>query len=240
MAAQPDHHCGVPVIGVKVFIPSQTEPKRFEWPQTTRVGEAAKEVAEACGIDVDDPTFQNEADEILDRDKPLVAVGVRTGDCLELVGVGGGVYVVPKEVSVASVESELPPLQGYCERHHWAMQWVPDELRLILERQHVGTGETIRMIGEVDGYPAIPPSWRFDGPKFPKASSVAGKSSIFHGNRVICAPFNRLAYEEHNGPHKDWALSRWREVRGDNVRATTLTEMLAIITAHLRYSPGMN
>jgi hypothetical protein len=62
--------------------------------------------------------------------------------------------------------------------------------------------------------------------------------SIFHGSGVICAPFNRLAYGEHGGPHGDWGgpLS-WLNVRG-HVRATALADMLALIIAHLNYSPG--
>ena len=81
----------VPTMTVTVFAPSSTEPMSFTWPRTKKVGEAAAEAATAFGLDAEEPTFQNEADEVLDRKKPLVAAGVRDGDTLELVGAGGGV-----------------------------------------------------------------------------------------------------------------------------------------------------
>jgi hypothetical protein len=67
------------------------EPKEFVWPKTKKVGEAAAEAAVAFGIQVESPTFQNQDDTVLDRDKPLVAAGVKDGDSLELVSFGGGV-----------------------------------------------------------------------------------------------------------------------------------------------------
>lgn len=87
--SQEDH--GPPTINVTVFAPGFTEPKQFTWPKTKKVGEAAAEAAAAFGITAESPTFQNQQDEILDRNKPLVAAGVRDGDKLELVSAGGGV-----------------------------------------------------------------------------------------------------------------------------------------------------
>lgn len=86
-----DHPHGPPTITVKVFSPSSTEPKEFTWPKTMKVAEAAAEAALAFGLSSEAPTFQNEQDEILDRQKPLVAAGVKDGDTLELVSAGGGV-----------------------------------------------------------------------------------------------------------------------------------------------------
>ncbi len=55
------------------------------------MGEAAEQAAAAFGIQGWLPLLQNEADKVLDRDKALVAEGVRDGDKLELVDAGGGV-----------------------------------------------------------------------------------------------------------------------------------------------------
>ena len=82
---------GPPTVTVKVYEPSKPDPKEFTWPMTTKVGDAAREAAAAFGLAAEDPTFQNAQDEILDRNKPLVAAGVRDGDSLELVSAGGGV-----------------------------------------------------------------------------------------------------------------------------------------------------
>ena len=89
MSKQEEH--GGPTITVTIYVPSSTDPKQFSWPKTIKVGEAAAEAASVWGIDSEAPSFQNAADEVLDRQKPLVAAGVRDGDTLELVSAGGGV-----------------------------------------------------------------------------------------------------------------------------------------------------
>lgn len=81
---------GPPTVTVTVFSPITPTPKSFTWPITTKVGDAAREAANAFGQTGGNPTFQKGA-EILDRTKPLVAAGVKDGDELEIVDIGGGV-----------------------------------------------------------------------------------------------------------------------------------------------------
>lgn len=81
---------GVRDITVTVYAPSQIEPRQFTWAQSIKVGAAAAEAAAAFGIDVEKPTFQK-GNEVLDREKTLVAAGVKEHDTLELVSAGGGV-----------------------------------------------------------------------------------------------------------------------------------------------------
>jgi hypothetical protein len=76
---------------VTVVAPNNPTSKSFTWPKSKRVGEAAAEAASALGFSGGNPTFMNSAGEVLDRDRPLVAAGVRDGDELELVDIGGGV-----------------------------------------------------------------------------------------------------------------------------------------------------
>ena len=78
-------------ITVTVVAPRDPNPKRFTWPKTMQVGEAAAEAAAAFGYEPGNPSFVNAAGEVLDRNKPLVAEHVEDGDQLELVDVGGGV-----------------------------------------------------------------------------------------------------------------------------------------------------
>lgn len=75
---------------VTVHAPRSVDAKTFTWKKTTKVGEAATEAADAFGYAEGTPTFQK-GEEILDRNKPLVAEGVVDGDVLELVDFGGGV-----------------------------------------------------------------------------------------------------------------------------------------------------
>jgi hypothetical protein len=73
-----------------VYAPSVIDPKQFTWPQTMKVSDAAAAAATAFGITAEAATFQK-GDVVLDRQKPLIAAGVRDGDTLELVSAGGGV-----------------------------------------------------------------------------------------------------------------------------------------------------
>lgn len=88
--AKPEE-AGAPTVTVMVHVPSQVDPKQYTWPKTLKVADAALQVAADFGIEAEAPTFQNTQDEVLDRQKPLVAAGVRDGDVLELVSAGGGV-----------------------------------------------------------------------------------------------------------------------------------------------------
>lgn len=75
---------------VKVIAPGIVEPRDFSFRKNLSVGEAAAEAAATLGFQANSPSFQK-GDEVLDRNKRLVAAGVRDGDLLELVDVGGGV-----------------------------------------------------------------------------------------------------------------------------------------------------
>ncbi|OBK22992.1 hypothetical protein [Mycobacterium asiaticum] len=95
-------------------------------------------------------------------------------------------------------------------------------------------------------YPVLPPAWTcrdrngaVSAAAFPLPGSGSGLSSIFHGALVICAPWNRLAYGAHGGPHRDWTdLTAWKGIGGNVSQAHTLGDMLATIALHLSVSPG--
>lgn len=157
---------------------------------------------------------------------------------------------VPKDVTIAVVEGELPAAQAYAARHGWRLDWQAEQLIVLAEGSHPADKTPMRWKADVTSYRALPPIWScFQGdvknneinwkPRFPKGGTLpGGVGSIFHSSGLICAPFNRLAYAEHSGPHKDWGGSaEWLNVRG-KVRATTLAEMLAQIVVDLTCSPG--
>jgi hypothetical protein len=154
--------------------------------------------------------------------------------------------MVPRDVTIAVVEDELPYLHAYARRHAWSVAWSPDDLRITAVGIHPGNHDSVHLHADLAGYRAQPPAWTFvedperpGGPCFPAPGSLpGGVGSVFHSHRVICAPFNRLAFSVHSGPHGDWGgPGDWLNVRG-KVRATTLAAMLTVIVAHLQYSPG--
>jgi hypothetical protein len=77
-------------ITVTVFVPGETESGRFDFDKHSDVGAAARLAATAFGFSGGDTTFAK-GKVVLDRQKQLVAEGVRDGDTLELIDTGGGV-----------------------------------------------------------------------------------------------------------------------------------------------------
>jgi hypothetical protein len=63
--------------------------------------------------------------------------------------------------------------------------------------------------------------------------------SIFHPNAVICAPWNRLAFQAHGGIHGDWTSTvDWKTTATQYTQAHTIGDMLSTLHLHLRASPG--
>ena len=90
--ADPDDRDDRNTVTVTVFAPRNAESREFTFPKTMKVSEAARTAADAFGYAAGgNPTFETADNEVLDRNKPLVAANVRDGDKLELVDAGGGV-----------------------------------------------------------------------------------------------------------------------------------------------------
>lgn len=155
---------------------------------------------------------------------------------------------VPKEVTIVTVEEELPGIESYARRHKWEIEWDKDTLTLTFTGQHPNDGTKMQVIAELQGYRALPPAWIFRDPCainhekifFPEPGTSRGvHGSIFHGSNRICAPFNRLAYREHGGPHGDWCGPEcWLNVK-NHIRENKIAGMFASIIGHLKASPGM-
>ena len=155
--------------------------------------------------------------------------------------------MVPTRVTRILVQSEEPAVLGWATRNGWKVTIDVHKLQIAAVVIHPKDETELFLHADLTGYRAIPPAWRFvdhDGKvtksAFPAAGPVVdGKSSIFHSNLLVCAPFNRLAYKEADGPHADWGESTgWFNVTGDFAKAYSLAEMLSVIDVHLRFSPG--
>lgn len=157
--------------------------------------------------------------------------------------------LAPPAVTRAVLGHELPPAKAWAERHRWVLLFHDDSFRLDLRFIHPREEHgRVRLLGDLVGYKVVPPAWQFvdfeTGEPSRSAWPAPGSlprvsSSIFHSSGVICAPFNRLAYKDHGGPHGDWSgAENWLAVRPAIVRATTIGEMLQVIALHLSVSPG--
>lgn len=157
--------------------------------------------------------------------------------------------MLPHALTVVLVETELAPAAAWATRTGTQLSWDPERLSLRVVLVQAQRGEKFYLLGQLEGYKALPPTWTFcdenwqtPGLKrnYPMPGPVPGAgSSIFHPNPVICAPFNRLAYQENGGPHADWGgATQWFAAGRGSVQAHTLGDMLAVVNFHLLHSPG--
>lgn len=156
--------------------------------------------------------------------------------------------MLPPEVTTEFFLSELEGACAWAARHGIPLHSDAQALQLRAEIAQPDTGEIFYLLGNFDKYKALPPSWTFCDANwdataekrfFPNPVRTRFGSSIFHTKPVICVPFNRLAYAELDGPHKDWKLSGWTSAGGTNsVRANTIGDMLQIVRRDLVYTRG--
>jgi hypothetical protein len=116
-------------------------------------------------------------------------------------------------VAELSVAEELAPLRDLANWLGWAFKELsPTEFLLgIVARD----GSWFHLHVACDDYPALPPAWRWcnaDGGQRDAPECTPVGSGFFHSNGVICAPWNRLAYNtvDTRGPHGDWTIGDWR------------------------------
>lgn len=86
---------------------------------------------------------------------------------------------------------------------------------------------------DCEGYQTIPPAFNWYNPEsmrknYPSDTPIGG--GFFHSLGRICAPWNRLAYKEHDsqGPHGDWQLSNWLNNPGTGETKTLAAMLLRI------------
>ena len=84
---------GPGLIHVVVYAPRSPNPKTFTWAATLKVGDAARQAAEAFGYSGGNLGLQTETQppRVLDNSKTLGEEKIDSGDKLELIDTGGGV-----------------------------------------------------------------------------------------------------------------------------------------------------
>src|SRR5262245_36383281 len=105
---------------------------------------------------------------------------------------------VAKAVSIAYVEQELAMVESWAARHTWSILWDPDRLLLVVLLLTAIDVDRYIFEFELDDYRELPPSIELVDPRTGRLGTrrayPAGGRSYFHGNLVICAPWNRKAY----------------------------------------------
>ena len=159
--------------------------------------------------------------------------------------------MLPERVTAAAFTSELEAACEWARREQVQLDCSLPEKLLCATFVRGDSSEHFYVRGRFDGYKALPPIWEWCDANWsnagerrlsPDAAGTAHGSSMFldhRGTAIICAPFNRLAYAVHNGPHSNWGeLTHWMTVRRGVVYAVTIADMLHTIARDFRYTTG--
>lgn len=155
--------------------------------------------------------------------------------------------MLPDRVTTVALEGEFKAACEWAKRERVQLDCdIPHRLlRAVFERADPADRFFLR--GRFDSYKALPPIWEWCDASWsdagnrtcsPDPASTDYGSSLFLDNgtsAIICAPFNRLAYSAHGGPHGDWGLADWMNVRGV-VYAVTVADMLQTIARDFHYT----
>jgi hypothetical protein len=153
-------------------------------------------------------------------------------------------------VTEAVMAAEMPAITAWADRHGWEITYDPTTLkgRVLLAHPKL-PGHPVTFNFDATGYPdRQPPAWwcgeTGNAPtEYPRPTATPRlgmpDGSIFHGKPCICAPWNRLAYGIHGGPHPDWAMSSWKTAGDGYTQAHTIADMLSSLYLHLAASDGM-
>lgn len=107
---------------------------------------------------------------------------------------------------------QFEELRQNASLHGWSLELVGQD-GFILDLP-TKDGSNFSLLTKCNEYPEMPPAWHWYN-KQTKAIDSPGDTptggTFFHGNGVICAPWNRLAYKhiDARGPHSDWTIGNW-------------------------------
>ena len=160
--------------------------------------------------------------------------------------------MLPPAVTDAAIDGELPGAVAWAKRHDIAMDTRSLANRILRAVfVHPVEGEKFYLQGVFDDYKALPPIWEWrdeawSSPGALRLSPNPGESPfgspmfIRHGaGAIICAPFNRLAFGVHGGPHSDWENpAQWTTAGRGHVYAVTIGDMLNLIWRDFLHSKG--
>ena len=163
--------------------------------------------------------------------------------------------MIPLAATDAAIADELPGAMAWATRRQIVMDTrsIPVRtLRLVLVQPD--TNEKFYLQGTFEDYRAHPPLWQWFDASWSstdalhlspqdagnRPAALGGSMFINHnGKGLICAPFNRLAYGAHEGPHSDWgSLAQWMTAGEGYVHAVKLGDMLSSILRDFRLSSG--
>ena len=160
--------------------------------------------------------------------------------------------MLPPAVTAAAIRDELPGAVAWADRHDVAIDTsLVEDRRVRTVFVQSESEQEFYLQGTFGEYRAYPPIWEWYDQSWsstkelhlsPRPGASPFGSSMFlqhRGRGLICAPFNRMAYGAHNGPHSDWGNpAQWMTAAPGYVHAVTIGDMLNSIFRDFRFSKG--
>lgn len=159
--------------------------------------------------------------------------------------------MLPERVTAAIFACEGESAREWAKREHVELKTLNTQKLVRAVFTQEASGERFFLQGLFDTYKALPPEWAWCDSDWsgggnrslsPESAPTPYGSSMFlnHGGRaVICAHFNRLAFNAYDGPHGDWGeLSHWMSASQGHVYAVTIADMLNSIVRDFQCATG--
>jgi len=120
-------------------------------------------------------------------------------------------------VSRQIVKTELALAKPLVNTYGWVIEEDLEHLLFRVRLRSSADKEEYIMEFACDNYKEMPPFIEFIDPitnarGVPSAYPKNG-NGFFHSTPCICAQFNRKAYQPYGGPHNDWAMQNWEQLR---------------------------
>ena len=116
-------------------------------------------------------------------------------------------------VAELAVAEEYPALEENAVLLGWKLERLtPTSFTLTMPATD---GSFFSVLCLAERYSAEPPAWHWYNTgtkKLDEPQDTPKEVGFFHQKGVICAPWNRLAYQtvDPRGPHNDWQIGAWR------------------------------
>jgi hypothetical protein len=139
-----------------------------------------------------------------------------------------------------SVQAEFPDVEENARCLGWKLERTTPTSFILGLPAPDGTWFWLNCL--CDRYAAEPPAWHWYNPDtklLDQPKDMPKDGGFFHSNRVICAPWNRLAYKsvDARGPHEDWQIGDWRN-NPKTAGCKTLSAMAIRIAHELKTTKG--
>lgn len=137
---------------------------------------------------------------------------------------------VAQEISRDIIRAELNQTQPLVKTFGWVLEEKLEQLIFTVRIRSSIDNEEYVMEFKCDNYKETPPFIEFINPVTGERGTrkvyPKNGNGFFHSTPCICAQFNRKAYKEFGGPHGDWSIGNWINLRPE---VSTLGDMITLI-----------